>query len=533
MVKRTSLVLVLLTLIAACKEERITKDRVTQTLDSLEHKFVWLDYRISQELWEQYTTGSSDSLRFYEGLFNYVVSDDDLPRILQQGRSLISDDLENRRFELIEAAVLRGQVEASEPVAQLRDSLSELDMSFRASLDGQERPQAELYRVYRTADDRTRRETAWRAYHQIGEQFAPGLERLFRLRNQQVQRMGYNNFYALMFAEEGFDLPSFLSLVNYLDSLSLAPYRQILDNVASTTGSPQVEIWDLGYAYSGTRSRIDRYFPADNQLEYIANSLMDVDYDIDKLPLYFDLSPRDEKSQWAFSFPIKPPHDVRVLANVTDGIRSALTLMHEIGHALYATHITEDRPLFIQSVAPAWTEGMARITAGFMQREEWLTAYAGVPPSVAQAYLEERRERDIIDLRSRLLQLMFEYEAYRNPNRDLNRLYWDLFEQYMLLPRHEDTYPWASIIHYTTHPVYIHNYLYADIIAAQTFHALEEMYGDIVGNEAFSSFLNQNYFRFGARYEWRDLLERGTGERLDPEHLIRSLGIEEQQSASL
>jgi peptidyl-dipeptidase A len=128
---------------------------------------------------------------------------------------------------------------------------------------------------------------------------------------------------------------------------------------------------------------------------------------------------------------------------------------------------------------------------------------------------------------------MFEYEAYLNPNRELNRLYWDLFEQYMLLPRHEDVRPWASLIYYTTHPVYLQNYLYADMIAAQTIDALEDMYGEIVGNESFSSFLNQNYFRFGGRYEWRDLLERGTGERLNPEHLIRRLGIGGRQSAGL
>ena len=54
---------------------------------------------------------------------------------------------------------------------------------------------------------------------------------------------------------------------------------------------------------------------------------------------------------------------------------------------------------------------------------------------------------------------------------------------------------------------------------------LGDLLGDMVGNQTISSFLNQNYFRFGSRYDWRELLERGTGSGLNPEFLISKLGI--------
>ncbi|MBU2652500.1 MAG: hypothetical protein KKA81_16360, partial [Bacteroidetes bacterium] len=134
-------------------------------------------------------------------------------------------------------------------------------------------------------------------------------------------------------------------------------------------------------------------------------------------------------------------------------------------------------------------------------------------------------EQDVIYLRLTLTRLMFEYEAYTNPGRDLNKLYWELFERYMMLPRHEDVKAWASVIHYTTHPVYLHNYLYADMISAQTLNFLTGLYGDLIDNRAVRSFLVQNYYRFGSRYPWRDMLERGTGEKLDPKFFIERLGL--------
>ena len=144
---------------------------------------------------------------------------------------------------------------------------------------------------------------------------------------------------------------------------------------------------------------------------------------------------------------------------------------------------------------------------------------------LADQFTETKRQQDIIYLRQTLLRLQFEYEAYLNPNRDLNELYWSLFDKYMRLPRHEELKPWASVIHLTTHPVYLQNYLYADIAAAQTIDFLKRNYKTVVDNPSSGSFLVQNYLRFGSRYDWRELLKRGTDEQLNPDYFIKRLGL--------
>jgi len=520
------LVVIGLLAVVSCQQDQVvSKGDVFVTLDSLEHKLDWLDYRLSLENWEMYTTGASDSLAFYTGLYERTVSDPSAWRYLEQGRPYVTEEIDQRRLKLIESAVVRGRIEAGAKVAALRDSLSQIDITFRPQFDGGVSNTNNLYQRYRSDSDRNRRESAYRAWCSVGDELSDGLEQLIRLRNQEVLKLGYNNYFALTFAREGYNIDDYLGLLGRLDSLSSEAYNGIIDRSQKKLGVTWLEVWDLAYAYADVNRRVDRYFPIDSQLTFVKASLKDLGFDLDKLPIYFDLDSRDGKSQFAYAFPIKPPYDIRVMGNLTDGRYSTRTLAHEIGHALHFVNISQDRQLFIHAVPAGWTEGQAQIIASMCEDPDWLRRYAHLPASLVREYQQAAREQAVVNLRMTLTQLMFEYEAYKNPNRDLNKLYWDLFERYMMLPRHDDIKPWAAIIHYTTHPVYLHNYLFGDIITAQTLHTLREMYGGIVGEPAVRSFLVQNYYRFGARYDWRELLERGTGEELNPEYLLRHLGI--------
>ncbi len=519
------LVLAVLFVLSSCREVQLTQEEVAFCLDSLEMKLEWLDYRIAEESWELYTKGRSDSLEFYRGLYDYVTSDRETFEHLQQAKRLLTNEADQRRWELAYATLLLSRVEAHRDIARLRDSLAAIDINYRAEFEGEERSADLLYRTYRTDRSRARREIAYRAWCSVGLELADGLEQLFRLRNQQARRLGYNSLLALVFAQQGLDPKEYIALLRQLDSLSERQYASILDKAKGKLGLDDLEIWDLAYAYADINGDVDRYFPADSQLPYIERSLNKIDFDLNQLPIYFDLASREGKSQLAYAFPIKTPYDVRVLGNVTEGLYSTRVLLHEIGHAVHLAHITQDQPLFTNNFSASWAEGMAQITAALCDERSWLETCASMPAGLTDRYVVAKQEQDIIYLRTTLMRLYFEYEAYANPNRNLNELYWDLFEKYLMLPRHYDIKPWAAIIHYTTHPVYLHNYLMADIIAAQTVDYLKKNYDTIVDNPMVGSFLVQNYFRFGSRYDWRELLERGTGEKLNPQYLIDRLGI--------
>lgn len=93
----------------------------------------------------------------------------------------------------------------------------------------------------------------------------------------------------------------------------------------------------------------------------------------------------------------------------------------------------------------------------------------------------------------------------------------------MRLVRHDDLAPWASNMELAEHPITGQNQLLGQVIAAQTRAYLTKVNGGVVGNPETRSFLLQNYMRFGARYSWSELLERGTGEKLNHEFLVQAL----------
>ncbi|MFQ5454247.1 MAG: M3 family metallopeptidase [Candidatus Zixiibacteriota bacterium] len=519
--------IILLSLSISCQRQQLSKEELLTTLDSLEHKLDWLDYKIALEYWDFYTTGKPDSLKFYQALYNFVLNDNDIFTKLRTGKRLLTDGNEKRRLELIYDSFLLGRIETNNEITHLRDSLSSININYRAELDGEKRTANYLYKTYRSDSNRSHREKAYRAWCAVGREMSDGLAHLFRIRNREAHRLGYNSYLGLVFKLMNIKSDEYLTLLERLDSLSEQPYLKILEKAGNKLNVNKIELWDLAYTYSDINKQIDWFFPVDSQLKYVKESLKGIGFNLDKLPIYFDLKPKEGKSQFAYAFTIKAPYDMRVLANLYDGLYSTRVLLHEIGHTLHSAFINQDNALFSDAAMldGSWAEGMAQITTSLIDKENWLSKYANIPPRLVSQYLEAKKEQDIIYLRTTLLRLNFEYEAYLNPNRDLNKLYWELFERYLHLPRHENIYPWAAIIHYTTHPVYLQNYLFADIITAQTMNFIQNNYGDPVDNTMLKSFLVQNYYRFGTRYNWRDLLKRGTDEELNPDYLIKKLGI--------
>ena len=72
---------------------------------------------------------------------------------------------------------------------------------------------------------------------------------------------------------------------------------------------------------------------------------------------------------------------------------------------------------------------------------------------------------------ARWVQVMvrFERALYADPERDLDRLWWDLVERYQRVKRPEGRRApdWAAKIHLATAPVYYHAYLMGECTASQ------------------------------------------------------------------
>ena len=159
-------------------------------------------------------------------------------------------------------------------------------------------------------------------------------------------------------------------------------------------------------------------------------------------------------------------------------------------------------------------------------------AVAGVPAEELAGEREKlfkrRREDLLVFTRWALVMFRFEKELYADPDRDdLNRVWWDLVEELQGVPRPpgRDEPDWAAKIHVATAPVYYHNYVLGNLIAAQLRNYLEThiTQGPFYENEVAGRYLLESFFGPGARENWRDTVLRATGEHLNPDHFVKSL----------
>jgi peptidyl-dipeptidase A len=126
-----------------------------------------------------------------------------------------------------------------------------------------------------------------------------------------------------------------------------------------------------------------------------------------------------------------------------------------------------------------------------------------------------------------------ERELYRDPDQDLDTLWWDLVERFQWLRRPEDRHApdWASKIHFSLAPVYYHNYLLGELMASQIqSHLQTEVLGDgagvwdrYVSSPIVGEWLTQSLYAKGKTFDWRAAVRSSSGRPLSTEALVREL----------
>ncbi|MFZ5980759.1 MAG: M3 family metallopeptidase [Candidatus Zixiibacteriota bacterium] len=525
---KLAIVLSLLMLVGftlSCREESMPVERLQSVLDSLELKLDWLDYRLAGERWAFNTTGKADSLEFYENLYNYVFADLETYNLLNRHKNLVKEEEDIKRFELLNARFLSSIIEAKNPVKSLGDTLMGLHQNYQPEYMSEFKTLPEISDVIANDKNRTQREMAFRTYYQLGQNMESGMERLFRIRNQQARKTGYNNYMALLANRDEIKPDQCEKLIKQIDSLTTGAYMGLIEKIRGTLSFSEVELWDIPYYFSGVNNEINAFFPIDSQLDDTRASLSGLGFQLDKLPIYLTLEESPERPGDTKTFIIKTPYDQRLQGNIGSGFAEIRRLHEQFGYLLYSSFIAQDKHLYNQPLYGPFADGMLNVFGSITESKEWLGQYTDAPQSLIDRFVTASREKHLIDLRLLLVRMEFEFEAYTNPTRDLNKLYWDIFERYMSLPRHDDIKIWALDRCYINRPLTYKNDLLAVLIAAQTLTYLEKNNDSIVGNPETRAFLVQNYFRFGSRYGWQDLLQRGTGEDLNISYYLDWLDI--------
>jgi peptidyl-dipeptidase A len=435
-----------------------------------------------------------------------------------------------------------------ERMVKLEKSLESRFNNFRAELDGGRVTDNHIRQVLRDSDDDRARRRAWEASKQVGAEVEADLRTLVKLRNEAATSLGFANYYSMMMELDELDEAELFRLLDELDTgtrpLFEAYKRALDDRLAARFGIGRDALRPWHYAdpffqeAPAAEVDLDPYFRA-QPLEALTERFFGaIGFDVRDLLARADLYEKPGKSQHAFCLSMDRGEDIRVLCNLQPSEYWMATMLHEYGHAVYDQQIDRSLPYLLRVPAHILTTEASAMLFGRLSKDAaWLTTYAGVPEGEASAREETLaragRAQLLVQTRWELVMCHMERALYRDPDQDLDTLWWDLVERYQWVRRPDGRRApdWASKVHFSVAPVYYHNYMLGEMMASQLRrHLLEEVLGDgadgrrrFVASPEVGAYLSARLYRGGKTLDWRDTLRQATGRSLDAASFVEDL----------
>ncbi len=521
-----------------------------QFLNGFIPKLAQKSKQYNQAAWLLETTGSSDAADLKADLDTEV-------RLLFNDQKTYEKLLEWERDTSLTDPLLKRQLNVMirgfkqnlipkpllEEIAQKEAALAQSYANFRPQLEGKTVSDNEIREILKTENNPGLRKQAWEVSKQVGEVLAPQILTLVRLRNQAAQSVGYSDYFSMQLDLQEVDRKWLLKVFDDLASRSNAAYLEMLSAIEQAQSQRfKVSIDDLGpWAWGdpfcqedpldceGLDSLVDEVDIAKTSVAFYQKMGIDVQPILQRS----DMFERPGKNQHAFCINIDRQGDIRTLNNVQPSVKWLETVLHELGHAVYELGFDEKLPWLLREPPHMIsTEAMALIAGRQAYRYEALCHLIGC--SAAKEPLMKKadqslKRRQLIFSRWVLVMTHFESELYRDPEQDLNRLWWESIEKYQKVRapvNRQGLNDWAAKYHLGLAPVYYYSYLLGEMFAS----AIEEALIKETGSQELTSkkagaFLQDKLFFPGNRLNWSELTKHVTGQDLNPDAWIKQFAI--------
>jgi len=459
-----------------------------------------------------------------------------------------------RSLELAKLAFKGNQLskELLEKMVNESAAIEQIFKTYRPEVGGKRLTDNDLVRVLREEKNVAQRQAAWEASKKVGAEVAPRLVALAGVRNEAAKSLGFKDYWDMQVRLQEHDPDQLVALFAELERLTDEPFRKMKATLDEETArrfktkpgalmpwhytnpffqaAPPSEKVDPNTFYASKKK--------EDIVEIARRFYADIGIDIAPIAERSDLYEREGKDQHAYCVSIDRDQDVRTLLNVAPSERWMETMLHEMGHAVYYRGIDRTLPFNLRDPAHIFTtEAVAMLFGALAQNPLWLTTYAGVDAAKVKALepaiLEQRRREQLIFVRWGLVMFHFERALYANPQQDLDTLWYDLVERYQLLKRPvgRKAADWAAKPHFTSAPVYYHNYVLGELYASQLREKLSALAGhqgpasalSFNGRKDFGSYLTEKVFLPGARTAWPRFVEESTGKPLGAEAFAKEL----------
>ncbi len=450
-----------------------------------------------------------------------------------------------RQLDILYNQFLGKQIdpEKLEAMVRISNHAEQTFAAFRAKIDGEELTDNRIDEILRTETDSEKLEQVWKASKEVGGEVEDDVLQLVKLRNEAAVQLGFANFHEmqLLLAEQQpadidkiFDdleretRPAFAEVKREMDAhlserYGIAQDRLMPWHYQNRFFQEPPEIYELD---------LNRYYSGKDIVETTREFFAGIGLPIDEMLQRSDLFEKPGKYQHAYCTDIDREGDVRVVCNIKPNHQWAGTMLHEFGHAVYDRYTDYKLPWLLRGYAHVFTtEAVAMLFGRLAGDPQWMRSMNIISDNDLGKIepVAAKRMRLQMLVFSRWVQVVYRFEKamYANPDRDLNKLWWDLVEKYQLLrrPPQRNAPDWAAKIHLALYPVYYHNYLLGELFASQLYihikqHVLRKS-PSFTGQPAVGEFLKNRIFEPGNRWPWPQLIRFATGEDLNPGYFAR------------
>lgn len=476
-------------------------------------------------------------------------------------------DLQRRQLESLIYQAAPNAAANAEIVKKRIDAEAEQNQrlyGYAFMLDGKEITPNEIDRALREEHDLGRRQAVWESSKAVGPTLREGLIQLRSLRNETVQKAGYEDFYQYQVSPYGMSADEMDALLHQLLQELWPLYRELhtwvryelaerydeevpetlpahwLPNRWGQSWSALVEVEGLDLDAALT-SKEPEWVVKEGEAFYVSLGFEPLPASFyEKSSLYPVPEGADyKKNTHASAWHMDLEDDVRSLMSVEPNAEWYGTVNHELGHIYYyQAYSRPEVPLLLREGANrAFHEavgtqmGMAASHRPFLIERGLVDADAEVDET--KALLKEALDTVVFMPFSVGTMTRFERDLYRGelPEDQLNARWWTLVEHYQGItpptPRDESFTDAATKTHINDDPGQYYDYALSTVLLFQLHEHIatkilkqDPRATNYWGSKETGAFL-KTVLEPGATRDWRELLKETTGADMSAKPMLR------------
>lgn len=485
---------------------------------------------LSKAIWILETTGSSDAqdlVAILDTEMRILFSDRQIyEKLLEFKQEKIFDPLLQRQLDNLIRSFKGNMIpkELAKQIAEKEAALTNTYANFRPAYKGKKLNENEILDYLKNEKNPVVRKEIWEKSKEIGDKLAPQIIEVVKLRNKVAQTLGYPDYFQMQLDLQEVDstwLQDFFDDLSQKSKTSYDNMMQEIENTIKKTYSVDSKdcypwFWKDPFCQEDPipYEKTEEIYKTFDLLSAAKAFYHQMGLDVDSILIRSDLYERDKKNPHAFCINMDRKQDVRTLMNIKNSQRWMDTILHELGHAVY--DLGYDSSLHWSLRSPPHmitTEAMALMAGREATNPLFLQTVAKVSPDLNPMLgklKESQKRRQLIFSRWALVITAFEKEMYRDPDQDLNALWWNLIEKYQKIaaPDRKGHQDWAAKYHVGLAPVYYFSYLLGEVFASGMKEKIAILYpGKPLFSKEASEFLQERLFFPGDRYAWDKLIE--------------------------